>query len=395
MKIAYVHGSMPYFENMDVKVKEIIKGVFLELESEFCEIDLGRIHPPFFDGESTRAVDGIFERIRQSDGVVFASRTAFFSPSALLMNFLEYLGLPECEGILDEKHVMLVVFSESGGEKSALDALSNVMAHLGAYAVSRVGFRASHLDADGLAVEIIGKACEDLYRALRQNRKYLIPQDFGRPANEPPANRRQAAKVQAPDSFTDEQEEDIEELSRLFAQKIRLADSPSQAGPKEDASPASADRREESQEKARADGHMPVSPAATTDATVTTLASEISSALQPDSPEPPPRAKTAKQVTQSLPHFFQPQLSAGLRAVIQFSITGSEEFAGYLSIHSTECAYTDGTAPAPDIVIMADSGMWQDVLAGKFTAQKAFMVGGLKVRGDFVLLSKFDNLFKL
>jgi hypothetical protein len=35
------------------------------------------------------------------------------------------------------------------------------------------------------------------------------------------------------------------------------------------------------------------------------------------------------------------------------------------------------------------------VLTRKYTAQKAIMIGGLKVRGNFVLLTKFDMLFKL
>ncbi|MCL2217297.1 MAG: SCP2 sterol-binding domain-containing protein, partial [Defluviitaleaceae bacterium] len=119
--------------------------------------------------------------------------------------------------------------------------------------------------------------------------------------------------------------------------------------------------------------------------------------LAPATPPAPvePRLKTARQITQNLPHYFQPQLSSGLQAVIQISITGEEAFEGFLYIHSTECSYSEGAAPAPDIIIMADTAVWMDVLKNKHTAQKAFMIGGLKVRGDFVLLTKFDTLFKL
>ena len=384
MKLVYVHGSMPYLENEDSFVREKIKNVFLELEAGVDEVDLGKIHPPFFDGETTRAVDNIIEKIRTGDGVIFAARTNLYAPSAVLMNFLEYLNLPEYSGILENKHIMLVLFSKNGGEKSALNLLSSIVSHLGGFIVSQVGLQSAHLvDSNGQASEFVDKVCEDFYRVVRQKRNYIIPQDFKLPAEKPyfvpdPPIRASKQKFPIKDTFTHEEEQDIEELSRLFSKKFGESDE----------LPVFTNRSQESQPK-QTDIQAP--PANTNQASK--LSSKVRESQEAEPPTP--RTKTAKQITQSLPHYFQPQLSAGLRAVIQLSIFGEEEFTGFLYIHSTECTYTEGPAPAPDIVIMADSNMWLDVLSGKFTAQKAFMVGGLKVRGDFVLLSKFDNLFKL
>ena len=442
MKLVYVHGSMPYFENEDSFVRDKIKGVFLELEADFDEVDLGRIHPPFFDGETTRAVDSIIDKIRAGDGIIFAARTNLYAPSAVLMNFLEYLGLPEYSGVLAGKHIMLVLFSKDGGEKTALNLLDGIVSHLGGFIASQIGLQSAHLtDSNEQANEFIGRICEDFYRVVRQKRNFIIPQDFSRQTGElyfvenPLANTT-AQKQPIKENFTHEEERDIEELSRLFSKKFGESDdAPSFAGqiqaspPKQNEVPII-----HSTETARIRVTSPPTHTNQASKLSSTMRGDVQGSIQAETPpihahevvqirppvqaetppirinepvqaspplkiEPPaaptPRIKTAKQITQSLPHYFQPQLSAGLRAVIQISIFGEEEFTGFLYIHSTECTYTEGPAPAPDIVIMADSNMWLDVLNGKFTAQKAFMVGGLKVRGDFVLLSKFDNLFKL
>ena len=116
--------------------------------------------------------------------------------------------------------------------------------------------------------------------------------------------------------------------------------------------------------------------------------------VQPMRPSPTPHTgNMLEEATAALPKKLNTKLSAGIKAIIQVNISGDKAFRGYICLHSNECTYEKGEAPAPDMTIMTDSKTWQDVLEGKNTAQKSFMIGGLKVRGDFVLLSKFDTLF--
>ena len=102
-----------------------------------------------------------------------------------------------------------------------------------------------------------------------------------------------------------------------------------------------------------------------------------------------------KQKTQSLYHYFQPQLANGINIVMQVNISGKENFNGFFVIKNGECTYTDGIYPSPDVTIISDSVVWEEVVDGKCALQKAFMLGRLKVKGNFVVISKFEQFFKI
>jgi putative sterol carrier protein len=106
------------------------------------------------------------------------------------------------------------------------------------------------------------------------------------------------------------------------------------------------------------------------------------------------RQKTCNQMMQSLPHHFQSHLAAGINAVYQFNITGEEVFEGYLIIENGQTEFIDGTTDQADIFVYTTADIMKDILRGKYSVQKAFMTGQLKVRGNFVLLSKLEQLYK-
>ena len=413
MKIVLINGSLPHYDFGLAKVTQSITGTLIELGIEIDEVSLGFTSLPYFDGMRAQVMDDISARLRAASGVIFACTVQLSAPCAMMNVLLEFLQCEDYKNVLFEKHCMLAMVSKQGGERTALDYLARVISGCGGYESTRLGLQEAHTSVirneaeapPGSIRDIIEKTTEDFYRAVRQNRKYIIAADtannsqpqvkyiqpspqipeYTQPAQQPvytppvqqpvyaqPAQQpvyTQPEHVNAGklnlESFTEQQEQDIKELTALFSQKYVQPDNSQYY----DTSIIQPQRKQQ-------------------------INSPVFRNTQSAAP-PKPRTKTVKQLTQSLPHYYQPQMAAGLTALMQFSITGAETFDGYLTIVDNECDYNDGRAENPEITIISDSAVWRDVLNGKHTAQKAFMIGGLKVRGNFVLLTKFDTLFKL
>lgn len=103
--------------------------------------------------------------------------------------------------------------------------------------------------------------------------------------------------------------------------------------------------------------------------------------------------KTARQLTASLIHHYQPQLAGDLSCVLQMDISGQNGFSGYIVINGQNADYYDGKTENPSLTVISDETNWVNVITGKMSAQKAFMTGTLKIKGNFVLLTRFDQIF--
>ena len=380
LKITAIYGAMPGFDHGLARINNVIYETFKELGETVGEHVLSAAGLHFYDGIPTAAAENIIQEIIASDGIILSFATNLFAPCAVMQVFFEHLSNEKFLNCLDNKNIFLITSSAGYGESLSLSYVSKIVSTLGGYPAVSLGL--NHQLVSGMDEELqasIEKYAEDYYRIIRQNRKFIIPRDIiGAPVTansaapapaqklsqeemsvllgeepEPKITASELAKTVDMDSFTQKQEEDIDEITQYFATKYK--------------------------EDVQQSKGVPV----------------IREPLIQAAPSPAPRLKTCRQMTQNLPHYYQPQLAGGINATVQFSITGDDTFDGYLTIANTECDYSDGLAQAPDITIMCDSSVLLDVLKGKFSAQKAFMTGNLKVRGNFVLLTKFDQLFKL
>lgn len=96
---------------------------------------------------------------------------------------------------------------------------------------------------------------------------------------------------------------------------------------------------------------------------------------------------------QGLPHYFIAKHDKTLEFSIQFTITDTGE-EGILTIQNGDCTYAEGKGDAATLEIVATERILNSILNNEMTYQKAFMLGKIKVKGNFIYLSKIDQVFK-
>ncbi len=378
MKIAVIDSSVAGFEHKLNKVLEIITQTLSEFDDvEIEHINLSGLNLPYYNGKDS-CIQSIVDSIRAAKGVIFAANAGEFAPNALMMNFAEHLSDKHNNGILQDKNCLIVVTSAYGGERPAAETLSRIIASLNGYDAGRVMVGPQYLPTiqeNEDFKSIIERQTEDFYRVIRQNRRFFIPVSSAQTASSFDAKIEPMTEQQIKSLFGEERqtkynvddiyekyslntlepehENNINELSRLFAKKYVK------------------------------EGEIGLVP-------------KGERAINIDYASPKPRIKTCKQMTQSLPHFFKPQLANDLDIVFQLAIKGTNDkdnFEAYVVLKNNECEVIDGRSERNDITIMADEKAWLDILTGKNTAQKSFMIGKIKVRGNFVFLAKLDQVF--
>ncbi|MDR3091501.1 MAG: SCP2 sterol-binding domain-containing protein [Clostridiales bacterium] len=357
MRITIIYSA---YNGRDYGLRKAAEAIGETLSELGCEVEAAELS----EGARRPSTAG-------ADGFVLLYTAELGAPNPRFQEFLASLGKESAA--FKGKHVMTAAACERSGAERSLAYVGYVLASWGAVDDVRIALSRKMLDSFEDIKETVEKYAEDFYRITRQNRACLLPEEEAEPAGGfteedvktvlsygKPGEGVDFAEKYNFEEFDRKQEEDIEQITRFFAGKYKesvaksanielnsLTEAPAAKRPKRDASP------------------------------------------------PPPREKTTKQLTQSLVRHFQPQLSNGLSAVIQFNITGEENFDAHIKILNAECEYAEGEADSPDLTVICGAGVWRGVLTGKMSAQKAFMIGHIKVRGQFVLLTRFDQMFSI
>jgi len=102
---------------------------------------------------------------------------------------------------------------------------------------------------------------------------------------------------------------------------------------------------------------------------------------------------TARELVQNSPMAFRREKAEGVNAVIQFDVTGSDVFQGYLTIKDGECTYTDGVVVNPTLTIKTPADVWVKMLMGDLNPQTAFFKRMYQAQGDMSLFMRMGQMF--
>ncbi len=449
MKISVLLASNDSLDYNLIDVMRVLNTTFDELGEKlnFIKLDQKNI-PPFSNNYPVSDVANIVNQLSNSDGVIFACTSYLFAPNSIMQNFLDYLSLPIYRDFLKDKNCFNIVVSNENGEVETAQYLSKIVQYFGGYApiVTAINKQiSSQFNSNKDVSTIFEKQVEDYYRILRQNRKFFVTKtsfsDFlninsqsldGFSFNPNQQPMPQQAMQQMP------QQQVFQQQPQPYQEQGYSHQMPQEqysGVPNFDASQHIQEKLDVSQASSltnRAYIPEPLQPQENSAMDFSYIENQNdtsflnnnefagqnndnnysqrnndfnfaqnqangfdmgASQAQTQMPSMAENKGSVRQLTENLVNNFKPHLSNGLVTEIQLKITGEESFDGYFQINGANCAYHDGNSNTSDVTIIATSAVWQEVLDGKITAQKGFMTGQFKVRGNFVILPRFDQLF--
>lgn len=444
MKITLINGGANGYGQGIEKIIEIVSNTLKELEVNVTEINLSLLKLPYYDGTNYASVEKIINELKSSDGIIFACSALKFSPSAVMQTFIEHLDPYLYGDFIAGKNCFTIVSSYDASEYFADEYLNRVLRSIGAFGAVRLSAGreyAQRIAFDSSVIDIIEKHTEDFYRILKRNTQFIISQseissaenNSPKPQSEPKyQNEKYTPQYSENEYYEFENNKDYvpkyadnyENKKSSYTESSHFSSHNSEQHfqkaydvkkenqyynepekyqqPKKSSSQSinfsGFDKQQEADinelTKLLADEYNK-SESSMPDYSRAKSVSNLYKNSFSMNEQVIPHVKTCKQKTQSLYHHFNSQLAKGLDAVIQLNISGNESFSACLTIGDGECTYSEGVHHSPSVTIFSDSVIWNNILDGKLTSQKAFMVGQIKVKGNFALLSKFDQLFKM
>ncbi|MCL1936718.1 MAG: SCP2 sterol-binding domain-containing protein [Defluviitaleaceae bacterium] len=437
MEIVYLFGGIKSYDTYLTKVTNLVSATMLELGINVKEINLGPpVDIPYYAGIKNSVVTEFLNIINNADGVIFATNCSFTGLSPVFHTFFEYIEADT--DIIKDKNCMTIVVSK----KNIISYdLPNAIKNLGAFDSVRSIIDEYFFDIESNK-EILEKQVEDFYRIIRQKRKFYNiksqenaffsnnykkdPKPFSPPVFEskPLVTQGQVYKTK-PDNFENQvfkSNQNIQNTSFASNQNtfdnnkktqniIQNYNTLNEQKNKESKKEPKIDKNQsetninnviDSFNQKQNEDIMEITNFFTSrdffssnSINSTNMDTKNNNNTWDTVSQNNDVQKTPRQLTKGLVHYYQPQLSNNLICAIQLNVEGINGFDGYFLINNKDCEYYDGVFENPSVTIISNEINWLNIVTGKISAQKSFMTGNIKIKGNFVLITKFDQMFNI
>jgi putative sterol carrier protein len=370
-------ATVPYLQRSIAVITKVLKE--LDIETEL--INLHEL--PYFTGKKNKEMDKIVEAIRLGKGVIAVTHVPMLSMHGAMQTFFDSATLYTGENF--NKPMMAITYSEWLGEVEAAERMLKSWNIIGGYEGSKVCIHQS-MSFENIEY-ILEKSSEDFYRLMKQDRQNMGSTErqiynYFREGQSLSAVQHGVVKKEGTMIQTVEKKPEVQVKSfiEVLKQEGKITEPPT-VGTTYDSGLSAKEQtiKEITHLLKRQVGED--ESFKSLQAGVYTKPSTIYT-VQP-----------ALKKLQQMPHFFIAQHDKTLEMVLKYNLTHSGE-EGYIVIKNGDCEYIEQTDELPVVEFIVTEEALLDILTKKMTYQKAFMLGKLKVKGNFSVLPKIDQIFK-
>ncbi|MDC7292183.1 MULTISPECIES: SCP2 sterol-binding domain-containing protein [unclassified Butyrivibrio] len=333
MKINIYYGGRGIIDDPTLQVISQITTVLQELNVKVQQYNLY---------EQRNGITALPGTLKDADGIILASTVEWFGVGGYMMQFLDSCWLYGDKNRIREIYMAPVVMSTTHGEREGMMSLTAAWEMLGGLTCDGIcGYIAdtTKLETSNEYIKIIEKKTENIYRTINQkmavfptsNQVVINKVAVAKGIDLTPQESEQLSEYASDDKYVKKQKEDLQELASIFRDKMG----------QEDASTGSID-----------------------------------------------------EYIKKLDRTFTPV--SGIRSRYKVLFQDNPKLGPLIiDVDNAKCDCRQGDDDVCDVIITTDQKVFEDILEGRLTFQRAFMAGNIKMKGDFKLLRSMDQLFDL